>query len=110
MYASGQGVPEDDSEAVRWFRLSARQGIGAAQANLGVMYHHGSGVRKDDGRAHMWLTVAMARVSEGMREAVANLRDAVGSKLQADQRARAQAQAAACLASNFQNCGEPNQR
>ena len=26
MYARGDGVPEDDAEAVRWWRLAAEQG------------------------------------------------------------------------------------
>jgi TPR repeat protein len=26
MYANGDGVPEDDAEAVRWYRLAAEQG------------------------------------------------------------------------------------
>ena len=31
MYADGRGVPEDDAEAVRWFRLAADQGHAYAQ-------------------------------------------------------------------------------
>ena len=38
MYASGEGVPEDDAEAVRWYRLAADQGHADAQYNLGWMY------------------------------------------------------------------------
>ena len=38
MYAHGEGVPEDDAEAVRWFRLAADQGDARAQGNLGAMY------------------------------------------------------------------------
>ena len=30
MYASGEGVPEDDAEAVRWLRLAADQGLAEA--------------------------------------------------------------------------------
>ena len=26
MYDSGEGVPEDDKEAVKWYRLAAEQG------------------------------------------------------------------------------------
>ena len=29
MYATGQGVPQDDAEAVRWYRLAAEDGRGA---------------------------------------------------------------------------------
>ena len=33
MYANGEGVPEDDAEAVRWYRLAAAQGIEDARVN-----------------------------------------------------------------------------
>ena len=44
MYATGEGVPQDDAEAVRWFRLAAEQGDARAQFNLGVRYDTGEGV------------------------------------------------------------------
>ena len=47
-YAFGQGVPQDDGEAVGWLRLAANQGDTDAQHNLGVMYAEGRGVAKDD--------------------------------------------------------------
>ena len=37
MYATGDGVPVDHPEAVRWFRLAAEQGNANAQSNLGVI-------------------------------------------------------------------------
>ena len=43
MYANGQGVPQDDTEAGRWYRLAADQGLAEAQYNLGVMYANGNG-------------------------------------------------------------------
>ena len=36
-YGSGEGVPKNDAEAVKWYRLAAEQGNVAAQHNLGVM-------------------------------------------------------------------------
>jgi hypothetical protein len=44
MYRDGKGVPQDDVEAVRWYRLAADQGHANAQYNLGVMYDIGAGV------------------------------------------------------------------
>jgi len=44
MYANGLGVPEDDAEAARWFRLAAEQGNALAQYNLGFIYDSGRGV------------------------------------------------------------------
>ena len=34
MYDDGEGVPEDDAEAVRWYRMAARQGHTSAQSRL----------------------------------------------------------------------------
>ena len=47
MYAVGRGVPQDETEAVRWFRLAAEQGYRAAQYNLGRAYENGLGVPQD---------------------------------------------------------------
>jgi len=41
MYLTGQGVPQDDAEAVKWYRLAAEQGDAAGQVGLGVMYANG---------------------------------------------------------------------
>ena len=61
MYASGQGVPEDDAEAVRWYRLAAEQGGAKAQAALGAMYAQGQGVPEDAVSAYAWFSVAAAQ-------------------------------------------------
>ena len=44
-YFIGWGVPEDEVEAVAWYRLAAEQGHAGAQGNLGVI------VRQRLGRA-----------------------------------------------------------
>ena len=36
MYANGQGVHQDDAQAVRWYRKAAEQGYAKAQYNLGL--------------------------------------------------------------------------
>ena len=51
MYDTGQGVPEDDVEAVKWYRKAAEQGLADAQYNLGLMYAKGEGVIEDDAEA-----------------------------------------------------------
>ena len=43
MYDDGVGVPPDEDEAARWYRLAAEQGHVRAQFNLGVMYDNGRG-------------------------------------------------------------------
>ena len=37
LYDKGQGVPQDDQEALRWWRKAAEQGLAKAQAALGFM-------------------------------------------------------------------------
>ena len=44
MYSNGEGVPENDKEALKWFQLAADQGVARAQFNLGVMYSNGEGI------------------------------------------------------------------
>ena len=46
--------PQDDTEAVRWYRLGAEQGYASAQYNLGLMYDNGEGVPRDDAEAVRW--------------------------------------------------------
>ena len=47
MYETGEGVPEDDAEAVRWWRRADEQGHAGAQSDLGLMYAKGEGVPED---------------------------------------------------------------
>ena len=54
MYSRGEGVPRDDKEAMRWYRLSAEQGFAESQTNLGLMYGKGQGVPRDDKEAMRW--------------------------------------------------------
>ena len=54
MYASGRGVPQDDAQAVAWYRRAAEQEHARAQYNLGVMYDDGRGVPQDDAQAVAW--------------------------------------------------------
>ena len=61
MYDKGQGVPRDDAQAVKWYRLAADQGVAKAQTNLGVKYANGRGVPQDDVQAHMWFNLAAAQ-------------------------------------------------
>ncbi len=68
-YSKGQGVPQDDAEAVRWYRLAAEQGHAGAQFNLGVAYSKGQGVPQDDVQAYMWLNLAAAQGKEDARKA-----------------------------------------
>src|SRR5262249_51806209 len=54
MYENGEGVPQDYSEAARWYRIAAKQGNPGSQNNLGRLYETGDGVTKDYAAAIEW--------------------------------------------------------
>ena len=57
-YATGDGVPVDEKEAVRWFRLAADQRDVFAQYNLAFAYANGRGVPTDQSEAAHWYQLA----------------------------------------------------
>ncbi len=58
MYDNGEGVPENDAEAVKWFRKAADQGHVRAQVFLATRYASGNGVQKDLVESAKWFTRA----------------------------------------------------
>ena len=54
MYEQGQGVRQDYSQAVYWYRKAAQQGETGAQHNLGLMYYAGRGVVQSFDQAVKW--------------------------------------------------------
>ena len=58
MYATGNGVPRDYQEAIKWYRLAAEQGYSGGQYNLGLMYYQGKGVAQDYQEAVKWVRFA----------------------------------------------------
>ena len=100
MYDNGEGVPENDVEAVKLYRLAAEQGYAPAQNNLGVMYEKGEGVPENDVKAYVWYSVAAAQGDFAAR----GNRDIVSEQLTRDQKARGQEIAAKCFESDFQDC------
>ena len=62
-YHEGEGVAQDDAEAVKWTRKAAEQGDAFAQYNLGVAYHEGEGVARDDAEAVKWLRKAVEQAN-----------------------------------------------
>ena len=46
MYENGQGVRQDDAEAVKWYRLAAEQGFAPAQVLLDTIYNDRRGERR----------------------------------------------------------------
>jgi len=61
MYMSGEGVEENDVEAVKWYLKAVEQGLAEAQTNLGYMYDYGKGVEENDVEAVKWYRIAAER-------------------------------------------------
>ena len=87
-YDHGQGVPEDDAQAARWYRLAAQQGHASAQYYLGYKLAQGEGVTRDAVEAILWL-----RKAAGQGHAAAQYR--LGAKYFNDEEAPADKAAAA---------------
>ena len=99
-YANGEGVPEDDAEAVKLYRLAAKQGDAEAQNNLGIMYANGDGVPQNNVRGYIWWSVAAA---QGKEDAKRN-KGLVVERLTPDQLTQAQQIATRCIDSDYQDC------
>lgn len=54
----GEGGPQDNAEALSWFRKAADHGSADAQYALGVIYADGTGVPADNEAAASWFDAA----------------------------------------------------
>ena len=89
-YHKGQGVPQEYTEALKWYRLAAAQGLAGAQYNLGAMYANGQGVRRDDVQTYQWFYLAAANATGEVQKKAAKARDTFAAKMTPAQRAKAQ--------------------
>jgi TPR repeat protein len=69
-YYKGEGVKQDYTEAIKWFRKAADQGYAKAQLNIGWMYEKGEGVSQDYTEAMKWYRKA---ADQGDAEAQSNI-------------------------------------
>jgi len=88
-YATGDDVPQDYAEAVRWFSMAAEQGHVVSQATLGAYYWAGRGVPQDQVKAYFWSVLAQAGGDEASKYRVSVL----ASRMTRAQVAAAQQQA-----------------
>ena len=58
LYSGGRGVPQDDAQAVTWYRKAADLGDAKGQFLLGTMYYRGRGAQKDLAEALIWFRKA----------------------------------------------------
>ena len=65
IYDNGEGVPENNAEAMKWFRKAAEQGHADAQSYLGLMYTEYTGVPEDYVKTYMCLSLASAQGDKG---------------------------------------------
>ena len=93
MYAAGEGLPQDELQAMRWYRRAAEQGSVAAQARLADMFAEGRGVPRDQVQAHTWFNLAAARASGEDRTRYENARDLIAEQMTSAQIAAAQRRA-----------------
>src|SRR6201988_5066312 len=85
MYENGFGAPQAYDAAADLYFQAATRGNPFAQCMLGLMYDKGHGVPQDFILAYKWLNLAAARASKPQREYYLRLRNAVASKMSAEQ-------------------------
>ena len=61
MYHNGDGLKQDFTEAIKWYREAAAQGLALGQFNFAIMYDEGQGVDQDFKEAARWYQTAAAQ-------------------------------------------------
>ena len=67
LYARGEGVAQDPTQALRWFHAAAEQGEPYGQFALGHAYEHGLGVTPDPSAAVRWYRAAADQGNQAAR-------------------------------------------
>lgn len=100
MYRIGYGVPQDHSDALKWYSQSAAKGYAKAQHALGRMYAAGEGVQQDYVAAKMWFNLVIDNGHELISQ-----EDATSvAQMNSDEIAEAQRRAGVCKRSNYTQC------
>jgi TPR repeat protein len=71
-YHMGWGTPQNDLEAVKWFRKGAEQGYAASESWLGTMYRNGWGVSKNETQARKLYELAAKQGNISAKSALAD--------------------------------------
>src|SRR5262249_32201863 len=69
IYDYGQGVPQDDAEAAKWYQRAAEKGSAKGQYQLGAIYARSAQV-KDPVQGYKWLTIAARNLANGSQGGV----------------------------------------
>jgi uncharacterized protein len=65
MHEWGNGVPQDNANALKWYKRSAERSHKDAQNNLGALYSKGEGAEEDFVEALKWFIISSENGSEG---------------------------------------------
>ena len=71
MYDEGNGVAQNYSEALKWYKKAADLGNDSAMYNIGSMYENGRGVIRNKSEAVKWYEKAAAK---GNKDAISRLK------------------------------------
>ncbi|WP_374375550.1 tetratricopeptide repeat protein [Dongia sp.] len=66
MYDFGQGIPQDDVEALKWYQRAAEAGNAKGQYQTGVLYFRSQGVPQNLAESYRWLTLASEGKAQGL--------------------------------------------
>jgi TPR repeat protein len=69
IYDYGQGVPQDDAEAAKWYERAAAQGSAKGQFQTGAIYARSPQI-KDPVHGYKWLTIAAQTLGGGSKDGV----------------------------------------
>jgi outer membrane biosynthesis protein TonB len=97
IYDFGQGVPQDDAQAVKWYERAAAQGSAKGQYQAGAVYARSPQV-KDPVQGYKWLTIAARTLASGPQGGVTadqatTLRTLIQGEMSKDDIAKAKAEA-----------------
>ena len=81
-YDEGAGVPEDKSEAVKWYLKAAEEGSieGDVEYILGERYYSGVGVPQDKSEALKWFRKAVELGNEDAQKEVEKIEAEINSQ------------------------------
>jgi hypothetical protein len=89
---NGEGVPQDDAQAMQWFLRAAEQGHVDAQSHLGAYYWAGRGVPTPDlSKAYLWSAIALAEGDENSKARLEGLASQMTRAQVSDARQQAEA-------------------
>ena len=73
MHYLGDGLPQDNAEAVRWFRRAAEHGISSSMYLLAECLYEGCGTQRDISSALGWFAAAGELGHRGARSRLASV-------------------------------------